>query len=418
MSNKESVAEAIGIFNDSYPPMMDGVAIAAYNYAYWLSKKGEEVKVITPKIPTKVLDDEFEVLRYASLPLISRKPYRFGIPYVDIRFLNKLFLHSRFKIVHAHCPFTSGRLALHIAKTQNIPLVATFHSKYRDDFERALGSRKAANAALKAVMSFFDKADEVWIPQASVEETIREYGFRGKVEVVHNGTDLTPNAPIREVKSAARMDLGIPDGELVCLFVGQHIWEKNTALVISALEQVRDLPYRMYFVGVGYAADEMKTMIKERNLQDKVTFTGSMYDREELKKHYAAADLFLFPSLYDNAPLVVREAAALHTPSVVVAKSTTFEIIGDNMNGFLIENTPESLAEKIRLLWQNRDLISMVGDNASQTIARSWEDIVDEVLDRYNHLIARKWAKSLANHTPSGLSGSVPRKLLSRLLSE
>lgn len=385
--------EAIGIFNDSYPPVMDGVAVAAYNYAYWLSYKGEDVKVITPKAPKrdlKPLNANFELLSYASLPLVSRKPYRFGLPYIDVNFLNKLFLKSRFKIVHAHCPFSSGQMALYTARAQKVPLVATFHSKYRDDFERALKSKKAAELMLKTTMPFFDKADEVWIPQASVEETIREYGFKGKVEVVPNGTDLTLDTPIEAVKSEARRRLGVADGELVCLFVGQHIWEKNTALIIQALELIKDLPFRMFFVGTGYAADEMKQMVKERKLDDKVIFKGSIYDREALKDHYAAADLFLFPSLYDNAPLVVREAAALHTPSVVAAGSTTSEIVVDNQNGFLIENTAKSLAEKIRFLSQNNSLIASVGENASRTIARSWENIVDEVLDRYKHIIARK----------------------------
>lgn len=41
-------------------------------------------------------------------------------------------------------------------------------------------------------------------------------------------------------------------------------------------------------------------------------------EREILKRYYVAADLFLFPSLYDNAPLVIREAAALGTPSVLI----------------------------------------------------------------------------------------------------
>lgn len=389
-NNMKSYPGTIGIFNDSYPPVMDGVAVATYNYAYWLSKKGEDVKVITPKTPINVFEENFEVLRYASLPLVNRNPYRFGLPYVDINFLNKLFLKSRFKIVHAHCPFSSGRMALYTAKTQKIPLVATFHSKYRDDFERALKSRKLANVVLKNAMSFFDYADEVWIPQASVEETIREYGFKGKVEVVHNGTDLASDTGIEKEKSDAREKMGIRDNEFVLLFVGQHIWEKNTALIIDALERVRDLPFRMFFVGTGYAQEDMKRIVKEKNIEDRTVFTGSIYNREELKKHYAAADLFLFPSLYDNAPLVVREAAALHTPSIIVAGSTTSEIIVDNENGFLIENSAETLAEKIRFLSGNRNLISSVGENASKTIARSWENIVDEVLDRYNHLIARK----------------------------
>ena len=194
----KQLTETIGNFNDIYPPVMAVLAVAAYNNANWIRKKGENVKVITPKTPTNVFEENFEVLRYASLPLINRKPYRLGVPYVDIDFLNKLFLKSRFKIVHAHCPFSSGHMALYVSKTQKIPLVATFHSKYRDDFERVLKSRKAANAVLKTIMPFFDWADEVWIPQASVEETIREYGFKGKVEVVHNGTDLAPDAPIEK----------------------------------------------------------------------------------------------------------------------------------------------------------------------------------------------------------------------------
>lgn len=389
-STSEKKYNSIGLFNDSYPPVMDGVAIAVYNYAYWLHKKGENTKVITPKTPDMILENDFEVLRYASLPLVNRKPYRLGLPYVDVNFLHQLFIKSKFKLVHAHCPFTSGYMALYTSRIQKIPLIATFHSKYRDDFERATKSRKAANAILKTIMPFFDYADEVWIPQAAVEETIREYGFKGKVEVVNNGTDLIPEAPIETVKTEAKEKLNIPDTDIVFLFVGQHIWEKNTALVIEALDLLRDIPYTMFFVGTGYAAEEMKAMVREKGLEEKIIFTGNIYDRELLKSHYAAADLFLFPSIYDNAPLVVREAAAFHTPAVVVAGSTTSEIISDNINGFLIENSAAALAEKIRSIIQNRKLLSTVGENASKTIARSWENIADEVLDRYNRLMIRK----------------------------
>ncbi len=389
-SLSEEIQSSIGLFNDSYPPVMDGVAMAVHNYAYWLDKKGEHVKVITPKTPDSILKNDFEVLRYASVPLVNRKPYRLGMPYVDVNFLHQLFIKSRFKLVHAHCPFTSGYLALYTSRIQKIPLVATFHSKYRDDFERATGSRKAANVILKTVMPFFDYADEVWIPQAAVEETIREYGFKGKVEVVNNGTDLVPEGPVESVKSGARKKLNISDSDSVFLFVGQHIWEKNTAMIIDALDLLRELPYKMFFVGTGYAADEMKEMVKERNLNNKITFTGNIYDRELLKSHYAAADLFLFPSLYDNAPLVVREAAAFHTPTITVEGSTTAEIITDNVNGFLIENSASALAEKIRSIIQNDNILSIVGENASSTIARSWGNIVDEVVDRYSHLMMRK----------------------------
>ncbi|MFV0391469.1 MAG: glycosyltransferase [Paludibacteraceae bacterium] len=161
-------------------------------------------------------------------------------------------------------------------------------------------------------------------------------------------------------------------------------------MIIEALDLLRDLPYQMFFVGAGYAAEDMKQMVIARELEHKIFFKGSIYDREVLKAYYAAADLFLFPSLYDNAPLVVREAAALHTPAIITAGSTTSEIITDNFNGFLIQNTAIALAEKIRTIIQNKSLLSAVGDNASKTVAHSWENITNEVLDRYKHLIARK----------------------------
>ena len=116
-------------------------------------------------------------------------------------------------------------------------------------------------------------------------------------------------------------------------------------------------------------------------------------DREKLKQYYAAADLFLFPSIYDNAPLVIREAGAMHTPSILVRGSSSAENIKDNFNGFLIENSIESFVAKLRELLNSPEKIRLVGLNASQSIARSWESIIEDVLDRYKNLMQRKWRK-------------------------
>lgn len=129
----------------------------------------------------------------------------------------------------------------------------------------------------------------------------------------------------------ARKALGIAPEEFVMLFVGQHIWEKNPRLVIEALAQIPDVPFRMYFVGNGYAAHAMKDLVSEKGLDGKVTFVGTVTDREAITRYYAASDLFLFPSLYDNAPLVVREAAALHTPAVMASGATASTILIDRI---------------------------------------------------------------------------------------
>ncbi len=368
---------------------MDGVAVCVENYARWIQEKVGGVSVVTPrKLNAHYGQYPYEVLDYASVPVPFRHPYVTGIAQIDPLLRAKLY-RRRFKIVHAHSPFSAGLMALQVAKTQHIPLVATFHSKFKDDFREVIPSDMVVDQAIKVVMEFFEHADEVWVPQASVEEVIREYGFKGHVEVVDNGSDLVADYPDAYFEDA-RKALGIAPEEFVFLFVGQHIWQKNVRLVIDALERIKDLPFRMFFVGTGYAAGEMKELVAQKGLSDKVTFTGMLTEREEVTRYYAAADLFLFPSLYDNAPLVVREAAALHTPAVMVEGSTAAEILRDGENGYLVPNELDAFAARLRQLYRDRAEVRRVGLTASRTIVRSWEDVVGEVLDRYDAIIARK----------------------------
>ena len=368
---------------------MDGVSVCTYNYACWMQKKVGGVSVITPNVPgADYSNNDFEVMDYFSVPVPFRHPYVTGIAEVDPAFINKI-LSRRFKIVHAHCPFGSGMAAQRVAKLQGIPCVATFHSKYRDDFSRVLPSKKMVNIIIKQIISFYEKADEVWVPQESVKEVIREYGFKGPVEVVDNGSDLCAKYPEKFFVDS-RKELGIAPDEFVMLFVGQHIWEKNVRFIIEALERIKDQKFRMLFVGTGYAAEAMKELVAEKGLDSQVTFVGNIIERERIKTYYAAADVFLFPSLYDNAPLVVREAAALGTPSIMVRGATASTILSDGENGFLIDNDIKDFERTLRELRANPERARRAGVQASKTIVRSWEDVVDEVIDRYNTLISRQ----------------------------
>lgn len=378
----------IGLFNDSFPPIMDGVSLTTQNYAYWLQKKHQPVCVVTTKTPHHLDNEPYPLYRYSSIPILGRKPYRFGLPDIDLPFQNKIGKLS-FSLVHAHCPFSSGRLALNIAKKQKIPFVATFHSKYRDDFEHSVYSKYLAKQMTNEIIRFFEKADEVWISQPAVEETMREYGFKGKIEVVPLGNDFACEHPIKPIKKQARKDLHISDNDTVFLFVGQLIWEKNIQMIVEALALINDLPFKMYFVGNGYANEDLKQLIFTSGLSDKIEIVGVITEREKLKQYYAAADLFLFPSMYDTWALVVREAAALCTPSVLVKDSTVAKFITNDLNGFLSLNSKEAFASKLRKLIANPELVQKVGLNASTSITRSWESVTEEVLDRYHHLINR-----------------------------
>jgi len=384
--NSENISKPLmGIFNDCFPPIMDGVSVTTQNYAYWLHQKKANVCVVTPKYPFYKDNEPYPVYRYSSIPIPLRKPYRMGFPRIDWTFNTKLN-QLPFELVHAHCPFSSGELAMRIAKENKIPIVATFHSKYKADFERIIPNKFIIDRIIRNIIRFYEMADEVWIPQASVEETLREYGYKGPVEVVDNGNDYATGQPLDKLRTKALSELNILPEEFVFLFVGQHIWEKNIAFIIESLSLLQDVPFKMFFVGTGYAEKEIKQKVKDLNLSSRVIFTGMITNRNELKKYYTAADLFLFPSLYDNAPLVVREAAALLTPSILIEGSTASEIITHESNGFLVSNSPEAFANQIRKLTKDPILIHKAGINASKSIARTWENVSEEVLDRYTKL--------------------------------
>lgn len=378
-----------GIFNDNFPPILDGVALTAHNYAYWLHEKGLDVRVITPYAPRAekfIKEVPYKINRYMSIPIPFRHPYRYGLPYIDLPFLRN-WRKMDFELVHAHCPFTTGNLAYSAAQDQHIPMVATFHSKYRQDFEHNVKNPKIVDWMVKQIIAFFEKADEVWIPQAAVEPTLREYGFKGHVEVVENGNDFyTPSAKIEAMRTEMREELGLLPEDTMLLFVGQHIWEKNIGFILDALALIKEKPFQLFMVGTGYAVREIRMKVKALGLQDRVTLLGNIHDRERLKKIDAAADLFLFPSLYDNAPLVVREAAALHTPALMLQESTAAEVITPDINGFLTPNDVQAYADRIRFLMEHPDILAKVGKKASKTISRSWENVIDEVVLRYRDI--------------------------------
>lgn len=378
-----------GIFSDSYPPIMDGVAITVKNYAYWLNKSGFQPYIVTPEYPGYTDFDEYTVLRYHSVPILMRKPYRLGLPKIDHQF-NQELKNIPFSLVHAHSPFSAGLLALKIARHNHIPMVATFHSKYRDDFSRFFNQKEILNQIVKRIITFYNAADEVWIPQPSVEDTIREYGYKGKVEVVENGVDFNVDCDITLLRSESRKMLGIPQHRKVFLYVGQLVLEKNLKFLVESLKYINTEDFTVYFVGEGYARPHLENLVREYGLEPKVKFTGIIHDREELKRYYAAADLFLFPSMYDNAPLVILEASAFHTPALLLRGSTISSFVKDDFNGFLSDNDPQLYGAKINQLISNNELLVKAGNNAAATIGNPWQDKVREVADRYTQLIKRK----------------------------
>ena len=163
------------------------------------------------------------------------------------------------------------------------------------------------------------------------------------------------------------------------------MWYKGLRIILDALKIFDDqgTDFRMVFVGGGGDEQEVRAYTQELGLEGKVIFTGAIYDREKLRAWYTRADLFLFPSTFDTNGLVVREAAASDTASVIIAGSCASEGVTDNRNGFLIEENAASLAAKLSELCANPDLIKAVGKCAGDELYLSWQDAVAHAYERY-----------------------------------
>jgi glycosyltransferase involved in cell wall biosynthesis len=375
-------------FNDSFPPIADGVANGVKNYALWLNRKYGKACVVVPEFPGYGDNEEFEVIRYKSIPYLTRKPYRIGLHNISFE-AKKRLEELPLDIIHARSPFSSGAFAREIAREKGIPLVASFHSQYYYDIKDQIGSETLTRNILKKIAEFYESADAVWTVNERTAETLRNYGYRGSIDVIHNGTDFTMPEDYDNIRKKTGEDMQIGDDEFVFLYVGQLIWHKNLRLIVESLSEIKksEIDFKMIFVGDGDAREELEELVKSKNIDDRVIFTGQINSRNRLRDIYVRADLFLFPSLYDTFGIVVREAAALNTPCILIKGSNAAQDIKDGYNGFLCENNVRSFSQAVAEITRDRELCRKTGENARETLPESWESIVDKAYSKYVDII-------------------------------
>ena len=184
------------------------------------------------------------------------------------------------------------------------------------------------------------------------------------------------------------------------------MWYKGLRIILDALAGLdrEGTDFRMVFVGGGGDEKEVKEYTHESGLDGKVIFTGPVSDREKLRAWYSRADLFLFPSTFDTNGLVVREAAASDTASVIIEGSSASEGVIDGRNGFLIEENAESLAYKLKELLAYPETIQRVGRGAGEELYISWDTSVAHAYDRYEVVIDNYKSGVYGRHDP--LKGS------------
>ncbi len=388
----------IGEFSDTFLPIVDGVGRVVHSYAEGLCRLGHQVTVVAPMGDTGYRGGyPYDLVDFIGVrvPMVSQ--YQTGEAVADTHYRRRIRTVD-LEICHSHSPFLAGTEALRLASQRNIPLVGTFHSKYYDDFLKTLKSETLAKLGVKLVVDYYSRCDEVWAVSDSTAETLRGYGYTGEIQVMQNGTNLRDIDPDALAEVERRWEFGdLP----VLLFVGQMDWKKNIGCILDACASLRrsGFGFRLALAGQGPDRAAIERRAEELDLAEDVRILGHITDTKVLDALFAKASLFVFPSLYDNAPMVVREAAAMGTPAVLVRGSTAAEIIRDGENGLLCQNDGDDLARVIRNALSDPQHLREMGAAARESIPIPWDGILQRVANRYADLIERNRAGELPKKT-------------------
>ena len=374
-------------FIDNYFPVIDGVTETVHEYARHM-----DATVVCPEMERHYLEKhEFPYPLLTSVTVrIPFSRYASAVPRID-RKLEAEITGTEPEIFHLHSPSLLGKYAVSLGRKMNIPVVGTFHSKIYDAVLEFTKSRAVAKAVTSQTVKLYESCDEVWTCSEETGETLRSYGYRKPYFVMPNGTDTSFPANPQELKEKAASVFRIPQGKHVLLFVGQQIWYKNQRLILDAFRLLCNQGSDWFLIMAGSGKDEhdIERYAASLNLTDsQVLFTGLIRDRDLLRGIYLNADLLFFPSVFDNAPLVLREAAVLGIPALVTEGSNAAGAIRKNVNGFTAAATPENMSHEIIRIFSEGNL-RQIGQNAQETIPVSWENLMPMVLSEYRAVIDR-----------------------------
>jgi glycosyltransferase involved in cell wall biosynthesis len=195
-----------------------------------------------------------------------------------------------------------------------------------------------------------------------------------------------PNQDAAETEAVCRR-YGLPQPFI--LHVGELQPRKNMPRLVQAFKQIklRGLPHRLVFVGrKGWMYGELFKTLQELDIADQVIFPGYVPE-SDLPFLYNAADLSVYPSLYEGFGLPVLEALACGTPVVTSNVSSMPEIIGDA--GILVNpRQVEAIAEAMYRVLTDRALHD---DLSRRGIERArlfpWERTARETLAVYERVV-------------------------------
>jgi len=243
-----------------------------------------------------------------------------------------------------------------------------------------LEKRMFEDAALKAVIVNSNMVRKEITSRFEIEDE--------KIHTIYNGIDIEKFHPrLRKTEGAQlRQQNGVRDDELVILFVGSGYERKGLLPLLKAFA-MSGVCGKLWVVGKG---DVKKYQREARclGIEDIVTFWGP---QKNTPSFYAAADIFVLPTLYDPFPSVILEAMASEVPVITTVNSGAAEIIEQGKEGFVM-SAPEAIEELVSYIEQlsNYKLRGEMAKHARMKVENfSMKKKSEETMQLYRTLISQ-----------------------------
>ncbi len=340
-----------------------------------LAAKGWSVQVVRPA----QYDEEADIVRPSSgleelvvpgVPLPGYKGLRMGEPAV----LSLLGSWRRMRpdVVHIATEGPLGVAALMVAHWLRLPIASTFHTNFDQysDHYRVGFIQKLASSYLRRVHNL---CGCTLAPTRQMADELAALGYRNAA-VLSRGVDTELFRPDRRDEGLRRA-WGVEPGALVALYVGRVAREKSIDLAMEAFEQIRRRHRSDIMVVVGDGPE----LERIRLAYPDVRYAG-MRRGEDLARHYASGDLFLFPSVTETFGNVVTEAMASGLAVCSYDYAAGRQCIQPGVNGELAAfGVAEAFVERcVALRTMAPEALGRLRQAARETAnAISWESVVD-----------------------------------------
>ena len=388
----------IGLFTDTFPPDLNGVANSTWILFQELKKHGHDAYVVCTRKGTGWAEwnEDHTILRLAGISLKRLYGYAITTP-LHVNALNEI-RKLNLDVIHCQTEFGVGIFARICSKQLNIPLVSTYHTSYEDytHYINLINSERLDSQLQKGVawMSklYGESSVSVIAPSVKTREVLEKYNIRTSIHVVPTGLVLDqfdPELEKRQVTEEIRKTYGIPAEERLVIYLGRIAEEKALDLVIDGFEKAEKegCPIRLLVVGGGPDLERLKKYVASKNAGDTVKFAGPK-PAEEVADYYRSADVFVSASLSETQGMTFAEAMASGLPLLARRDVVLENLLIDGKTGWYFTDA-EDLAEKLKMLQNlSEEELNEMKENALRQIQPlSSEVFYERVMEVYEDAV-------------------------------